>query len=101
MLNDTPNWVTTTSAGAYTGSLWARADASGATLTIRFREYNGGTLVGSPTTSQIQLTTAWQLVTVTRSPQAPGTSTLDFTAYIGTAPPGTCFYADDVTITRS
>jgi hypothetical protein len=101
LLNDSPNWVTTTSAGSYTGSLWVRADASVATLNIRFREYDGGTQVGTPTIAQIQLTTAWQLVTVTRTPQAPGTSSLDFTAYIGTAPPGTCFYADDVTITRS
>ena len=99
MLNDSPNWVSATVAGTYSGSLWARADSAGATLRLRVREYNGGTLVGTPTISQLQLTTAWQLVTVTHVSQAPGTSTLDLTAYISSAPPGTCFYADDVTIT--
>jgi len=99
LLNDAPNWVGATVAGTYSGSLWARADAAGATLRLRFREYNGGTLVGTPTISQVQLTTTWQLVTVTHVPLSPGTSMLDLTAYVSTAPPGTCFYADDVEIT--
>jgi hypothetical protein len=28
----------------------------------------------------------------------PGDSTLDFSAYILGAPPGTCFYADDASV---
>jgi len=99
VLNDSPNWVTTTSAGAYTGSLWVRSDSAGATLKLRFREYNGSTLVGTQTTL-LTLSTAWQLVTVTYAPAAPGASTLDFNAYVSSAAVGTCFYADDASITH-
>jgi len=101
-LNDSPNWITTTatSGGRYTGSLWVRADSVGASLKLRFREYSNGsgTLLASPTTT-VALSTAWQQVTVTDVPTAPGASTLDFNAYISSAPPGTCFYADDASIT--
>lgn len=99
LLNDSPNWVSTTVAGTYTGSMWVRADTAGATLRLRFREYVGGTLVGSAVISQVQLTTSWQQVTVAKVPQSPGSSTLDFTAYVSSAPPGTCFFADDASIT--
>lgn len=98
LLNDSPNWVATTVVGTYTGRLWVRADAAGATLRLRFREYVGGTLVGTPVISQVPLTTSWQQVTVAIVPQSPGSSTLDFTAYVSSAPPGTCFYADDASI---
>jgi parallel beta-helix repeat protein len=97
-LNDSPNWVSTTLAGTYTGSLWVRADLGGATLKLRFREYKGSTFMGSFTT-QVTLGTTWQLVTVSYIPAAPGSSTLDFNAYISNAPVGTCFYADDAAIT--
>jgi hypothetical protein len=96
-LNDSPNWAKVTSAGTYTGTLWVRADASGAMLRLRFREYSGTTLVGSATT-QVKLTTAWQQVTVTRTAASPGSS-LDFNAYVSRAAPGTCFYADDASVT--
>ena len=98
-LNDSPNWVSTTAAGTYTGSLWVRADVTGATLKIRFREYQGSTFKGS-NSSQITLGTGWNLATVSYVPLSPGSSTLDFNAYITGAPPGTCFYADDAVITR-
>ena len=98
-LNDSPNWVLTTVAGTYTGSLWVRADVAGATLKLRFREYQGSTFKGS-STSQVTLGTGWNLVTVSYVPASPGSSTLDFNAYISSAPPGTCFYADDAVITR-
>ncbi|HEX2424241.1 MAG TPA: hypothetical protein VHN56_13970, partial [Actinomycetota bacterium] len=58
-IQDVPNWVTTTSAGTYTGSMWVRADSPGATLTIKLREYKSSTLVGLKTAS-ITLTTSWQ-----------------------------------------
>jgi PKD domain-containing protein/carbohydrate binding protein with CBM4/9 domain len=54
--------------------------------------------VGSAASS-FTLTTAWQPVSVSYTPVAPGASTLDFQAFISSAPPGTCFYADDVGIT--
>lgn len=99
LLTDSPNWVSTTVSGTYTGSLWVRADAAGAILRLRFREFSGGSLVGSVVVSQVSLTTSWQQVTVTISPQAAGSSTLDLSAFVQNAPPGTCFYADDASIT--
>jgi len=83
--------------GAYVGSMWVRADTAGATLTLRFREYNGSTLVGTGT-SQVKLTTSWQPITLTYTPVAPGVSTLDLNAYITKAAAGTGFYADDVAV---
>jgi hypothetical protein len=96
-LNDSPNWVLTTSASTYVGSIWARADAPGAVLKLRFREYNGSTLVGTGTT-QMTLTTDWQQLSLTYSAVAPGSSTLDYNVYISSAAPGTCFYADDAAV---
>jgi len=100
LLNDSPNWVKTTLPGNFVGSLWVRADAPGAILTLRFREYNGSTLAGS-TSAQFALTTTWREVSVTHAVVAPGSSTLDFNAYVSKAAAGTGFYADDVTIVTS
>jgi hypothetical protein len=99
-VQDSPNWVTTTSAGTYTGSMWVRADSPGATLTIKLREYNASTLVGLKTAS-LKLTTSWQMVSVSYVPAMPGTSTLDFLGLVSNAPVGTCFYADDISIVVS
>jgi parallel beta-helix repeat protein len=99
LLNDSPNWVPTSSSGTYAGTLWVRADTAGAALKLRFREYSGSTLLGSQT-AQATLTTSWQPVTVTYAPAAPGASTLDFNAYVVGAAPGACFYADDAVIDR-
>ena len=99
-LNDSPNWVLTTSAGGYVANLWVRADNPGATLTVRFREYVGSTLA-RVTIAQFTLTTTWQQVSVAHTTASPGSSTLDFNAYVSKAQPGTAFYADDVTISAS
>ena len=99
-LNDAPNWVTTTSAATYTASVWVRADSPGASLIIRVREYDGGVLVGKQQT-QLDLTTSWQLLSVSYGPVSLGTSTLDLQAWIANAPVGVCFYADDVAIQLS
>jgi hypothetical protein len=99
-IQDAPNWVTTTSAGTYTGSMWVRADSPGATLTIKLREYKSSTLVAVKTAS-IKLTTSWQMVSVSYVPAMPGTSTLDFLGLVSNAPVGTCFYADDISIAVS
>jgi hypothetical protein len=98
-LNDSPNWVATTSAGTYTAKLWARADVSGRVLQLKLREYSGSTFVGSAS-AQITLSTSWQMVTVSYVPGAPGSSNIDLNASTASAPPGTCFYADDVSISR-
>jgi PKD repeat protein len=98
-LNDSPNWANSTTAGTYTGSLWVRSDTPGASLKLRFREYVGSTLAGSATSS-VTLTSSWQQVTLTYSPVSPGSSTLDFNAYVAKGAPGTSFDADDASITR-
>ena len=96
-LNDSPNWVKTTLPGDYVGGIWVRADTPGAIITLRFREYNGSTLVRT-TSAHVALTTSWQQVSVTHTVAAPGASTLDFNVYVAKAAPGTVFYADDAFI---
>ena len=95
-LQDSPNWVATTSAGTYTGTMWVRADTAGAVFKLKFQEFSGSTLVGSVAT-QVTLTTSWQQVTVTYTTKSPG-STLDFQSYVSNPAPGNAFYADDVSI---
>jgi parallel beta-helix repeat protein len=95
-LQDSPNWVTTTSPGPYTGTIWVRADTAGAVFKLKFQEFNGSTLVGSAS-AQATLTTSWQQVTVTYTITSPG-STLDFQAFVQNATPGAVFYADDASI---
>lgn len=97
-----PHWVATTTAATYQAGLWVSADSGAATLKLRFREYSvpGGTFLGSQTAS-ITLSTAWQQVAVTYTPVNPGNSYLDLTAYTINAPTGTCFYADDASITAN
>jgi len=102
LINDSPDWVKPTAAGTYTGTLWARADTAGKPLKLRFREYSisSGALLGTAT-SQITLSTSWQQVSVSYTVTSPGASSLDFNAYLSSAdaPPGSCFYADDASIT--
>jgi parallel beta-helix repeat protein len=95
LLNDAPNWVTTTVPGTYSASLWARADSPGATLRLRLREYAGSSLMGTATETLL-LGTFWKRVSLSYTPQSPGSSTLDLSAYMTGAPAGVCFYADDV-----
>jgi hypothetical protein len=97
-LNDTPNWVGTTGAGAYTASIWARSDTPGLTLKLRVREFASGVQQGSVTTS-LALTSSWQQVTAAYTTVAPG-STLDFEAFTANSPVGVCFQADDASITH-
>jgi parallel beta-helix repeat protein len=94
LLNDAPNWITTTSPGAYTAMLWVRADTPGATLRLRLREYAGSVMAGSAI-KEATLTTSWKQVTISYTPADPGLSTLDLSAYVVGAQPGPCFYADD------
>ncbi|HET9725058.1 MAG TPA: hypothetical protein VFR44_14615 [Actinomycetota bacterium] len=96
-LNDQPNWVAVTGVGTYRSSMWVRADAPGATVTLRVREYVGGTLVDKGTVS-VALSTAWQQVSLDYLVQSPGASTLDLQAWVPNAPVGTCFAVDDVQI---
>ena len=101
VLNDQPNWVTTTTAGTYTSSIWVRGDDAGAQIKINIKEMNGSTVVKSRV-GNFTLTTAWQKITVSHTILSPG-STLDLQVFLpkAQAPPGTCFYADDASIVRS
>jgi hypothetical protein len=98
-LDDSPNWVTTTSAGTYTASLWVRADTAGATLKLTLGENKGTKLAGSKTTN-ITLSTTWQQVSVQYKPTSAGSSTLTLTATVANAAAGRSFYADDAVLTR-
>ena len=101
ILNDAPNWLTTTAnGGRYTASLWVRSDTPGTTLKLKLREYrkDNGAFVGEAK-SPITLTSTWHQVTITYTPLAPGASTLDYTAYTENAAAGSvCFDADDASI---
>jgi hypothetical protein len=93
VLNDQPNWITTTDNGQYTASLWARAaDLTGANvpLTLTLREYrkDTGALLGSASSTITLKATNWKQASLTYTPVAPGASTLD----------STCFYADQASI---
>ena len=101
-LNDGPNWVTTTQSGTYTGSIWAQGGTAGKTIKITFKEMNGSTQVKARTVTYTT-TTSWQQLSVTLAPASPGATTLDFQVFLpkAEAPPGVCFYADDVSITVS
>jgi PKD repeat protein len=87
-----------------------RADVPGAALRLELRENSKDLPYLAPVgqaSQRITLTTSWQEVTVTYAttatpvgagPNFTKGSTLDLTAYIDNAPPGTCFYADDAAI---
>lgn len=97
-LTDKPSWVSFTQAGTYTVSIWLRSDTSGLTARLRVREYAGGVLQGSVTTS-MALTSSWQQVSAVYTPVTPG-STLDVEAYTTNSPVGVCLQADDASISR-
>lgn len=101
-LNDGPNWVTTTQAGTYSGSIWIQGGTAGKTIKITFKEMNGSTQVKAKTVTYTT-TTSWQQLSVTLAPNSPGTTTLDFQVFLpkAQAPPGVCFHADDASITVS
>jgi PKD repeat protein len=102
VLNDVPNWVSTTQAGLYTGSIWVQGGTAGKKIKITLKEINGGSVVGSRVVTYT-LNTSWQRLAVTYTPVAAGTSTLDFQVFmpLDQVPPGVCFYADDASILKS
>lgn len=102
-LNDSPNWIFTTQAGTYTGSIWVRSDTSNDLVKIRFREYakSNGAQLGQAT-ANVHLTTSWQQVSLSYTVASPGQSTLDLVVYTSNVAAGAiCFHADDASITRS
>jgi PKD repeat protein len=98
-LNDAPNWVTATTAGTYRASVWVRNAAAQQSVKLRLREYSGGLFVGSSPITTATVGATWTQLTTDLTVQTPG-STIDLSVYTSSAPPGACFTADDVSITR-
>ncbi len=98
-IDDNPNWVTSTTEGNYTSSIWARSDHPGIILHLRIREYSDGVRQGTAN-EDITLTSSWQQITTNYTPVIPG-SVLNFEAYTKNAPAGVCFQADDASITHN
>jgi hypothetical protein len=99
-LNDSPNWVTTsTAAGArYRFTAWVRSASSRGVVKLQVREYQGGVKIGGNTTSApVTLSPLWQMVTVDHLVQLAGTS-LDFQVFDTPVVPGEVFLADNVSI---
>jgi len=99
-LNDAPNTVATSSAGTYTGSVWVRSDVAGAKLYLRIREFQDKTKVSEKLVGVV-LSTSWQQVTASLVPVSPGSTSIDFTAAVYSAPSGSSFYADDASLMLS
>jgi hypothetical protein len=73
VMDDSPNSVGSTTAGAvYAGSAWVIAPA-GRTVTLRIREYRGSKVVRAQT-AVMTGTGSWQQLTVQSAPAAGGTS---------------------------
>lgn len=98
-LDDSPNWVATSQAGSYTGSIWVRGDAAGGKVYLRIREFRGSSKIAE-TLVGVTLSTSWQQVTGSLVPTAPGSSTIDFSVAQYSAPAGAVFYADDASLTH-
>jgi hypothetical protein len=93
--------VTNTAAATYTAGIWVRADSPGATIRLKLIELDGASAVRSRTASRT-LSTSWGQLTVALS-SVPSGRSLDVQVFVPKefAPPGTCFYADDASITAS
>ncbi len=64
LLNDSPNVVSRSTAGAtYLASVWVRSDAPRISATLRFREVNGRALAGRGQASLVLDGTGWQQLT--------------------------------------
>ncbi len=98
VLDDSPNTVSSSAAGAtYAASAWVKAPA-GRTITLRLREYRGSTVVKFRTVV-VTATGAWQQVAVSLPPAAGGTSiSVDVLVSLTTSLKA---QVDDVTLRRA
>ncbi|HYN74564.1 MAG TPA: carbohydrate binding domain-containing protein, partial [Candidatus Limnocylindria bacterium] len=63
LLNDRPNVVQVATPGAtYVASAWVRSDVPRMTVSLRFREVDGGALVGRAQTSVVLAGSGWQQI---------------------------------------
>lgn len=98
--NDSPNWVTTTTAAGavYRFIAWVRSAAATGVGQLRVREYTGSVQNGATTYSTgIPLTPNWQMVSVDYPATVAG-STLDFQILDAPVTGGEIFQADNVSI---
>jgi parallel beta-helix repeat protein len=96
-LNDSPNWIAKTVAGAYSATAWIRSDTPGLQAKLRLREYVGPTLVGTGTAT-VTTTGDWQQIQLSYTVVSPG-STLDLNVYQTNQPVGSNLQIDDVIAT--
>lgn len=81
---------------AYTASAWVRADTNnGRPVFAALRERGGGSPDRTVYGGRVQLSTAWQQVTVTTTVQTGGRTALDFYVVQDPGSAGHVFYADD------
>ena len=98
MLDDSPNTVASTVAGAtYSASAWVRAPA-GRTVMLRIRELNGGSVVRS-TTATATVDGSWRQLTL-KSTAAAGATALSVEIVVSLSR-GSQAYVDDVSLQRS
>jgi hypothetical protein len=98
MLDDSPNTVASTIAGAtYTASVWVRAPA-GRSVRLRLRELSGGSVVNS-WTAAVTGDGGWRQLVVTGAAAAGGTSlSVEVLASLTTKSKA---HVDDVSLMRS
>jgi hypothetical protein len=98
LLDDSPNTVGSTLAGAtYSASAWVRAP-SGRTTRLRVREYRGGTVVRTTSVTLVGSGT-WRQLVLTTAATSGGTS-LSVDVLVSLAA-GTTAYVDDVSLKGS
>jgi hypothetical protein len=101
-LNDSPNWIPSTTPGTYRLSAWVKGDAAGVGSMARLivNEYVGTTLVGSKEVG-VALATDWQKLELAYVPVSAGSSWLDYNVVRSSTPAGAvCFLADDLSATN-
>jgi hypothetical protein len=97
-LTDAPGWVTQTSTGRYTVTLWVRNDRGGAGISLEIVERADGQMVGS-SKAGTTLTTTWKSLSADYTPKRPG-SALDLVVTTDRKPHKgeTCFLVDDAAL---
>lgn len=97
-LNDSPNWVEQTVAGTYTARVWVRSDNLTGPVILRVREYDDNDVKVGEVAAQVDVSQAWQQITLSIVPNSPGTSSLDVNVYAYKAPAGATLDIDDVVL---
>jgi hypothetical protein len=97
VINDRPNWLTTTIAGTRCTASAAVMGATGKTALIRMREYQGGTR-RSTAIGQVALDGTWKEVSVSVDVVA-GDNTMDLSVYGKRFARGQAMHVDDVSLT--